>query len=385
MRFTKVEDIIRWRRHIHQNPELSKEEFKTTEYIREELRSMGLDYEEVYGMPTATIAYIGSGMDSAKTILLRADIDALPIKEENDIDFKSCNPGVMHACGHDAHAAMLLGATREILGLRSEGKLKNNALVVFQPSEESTGGANVLIDSYPFEKYSIDASFALHINPDFEEGVIATRPGPIMASCNEFTVNIVGKSAHVGIRENGINAINAAIQIYQQFQTIPTYDLDSKHTNIIHVGKMNVGEVMNSVPTNGYMEGTIRTYDMDDLEISKKRMQEICQGVELSTRASIDLHFEDGYPALLNDKDLIDFVASTIEKSRARSYIMPEPYLLGEDFSFFKNVSPISYSFVGIRNEDLGYTSGLHTPWLQMREEALVYGVDYLVEIAKTY
>lgn len=385
MRFTKVEDIIRWRRHIHQNPELSKEEFKTTEYIREELRSMGLDYEEVDGIPTATIAYIGSGIDSAKTILLRADIDALPIKEENDIDFKSCNPGVMHACGHDAHAAMLLGATREILGLRSEGKLKNNALVVFQPSEESTGGANVLIDSYPFEKYSIDASFALHINPDFEEGVIATRPGPIMASCNEFTVNIVGKSAHVGIRENGINAINAAIQIYQQFQTIPTYDLDSKHTNIIHVGKMNVGEVMNSVPTNGYMEGTIRTYDMDDLEISKKRMQEICQGVELSTRASIDLHFEDGYPALLNDKDLIDFVASTIEKSRARSYIMPEPYLLGEDFSFFKNVSPISYSFVGIRNEDLGYTSGLHTPWLQMREEALVYGVDYLVEIAKTY
>lgn len=385
MRFTKVEDIIRWRRHIHQNPELSKEEFKTTEYIREELRSMGLDYKEVDGMPTATIAYIGTGMDSAKTILLRADIDALPIKEENDIDFKSCNPGVMHACGHDAHAAMLLGATREILGLRSEGKLKNNVLVVFQSSEESTGGANVLIDSYPFEKYSIDASFALHINPDFEEGVIATRPGPIMASCNEFTVKIVGKSAHVGIRENGINAINAAIQVYQQFQTIPTYDLDSKHTNIIHIGKMNVGEVMNSVPTNGYMEGTIRTYDMDDLEISKKRMQEICQGVELSTRASINLHFEDGYPALLNDKDLIDFVASTIEKSGARSYIMPDPYLLGEDFSFFKNVSPISYSFVGIRNEDLGYTSGLHTPWLQMREEALVYGVDYLVEIAKTY
>lgn len=385
MRFTKVEDIIRWRRHIHQNPELSKEEFKTTEYIREELRSMGLDYEEVDGMPTATIAYIGTGMDSAKTILLRADIDALPIKEENDIDFKSCNPGVMHACGHDAHAAMLLGATREILGLRSEGKLKNNVLVVFQPSEESTGGANVLIDSYPFEKYSIDASFALHINPDFEEGVIATRPGPIMASCNEFTVKIVGKSAHVGIRENGINAINAAIQVYQQFQTIPTYDLNSKHTNIIHIGKMNVGEVMNSVPTNGYMEGTIRTYDMDDLEISKNRMQEICQGVELSTRASINLHFEDGYPALLNDKDLIDFVASTIEKSGARSYIMPDPYLLGEDFSFFKNVSPISYSFVGIRNEDLGYTSGLHTPWLQMREEALVYGVDYLVEIAKTY
>lgn len=385
MIFTKLEDIIRWRRHIHQNPELSKEEFKTTEYIRRELKSMGLDYESVDGMPTATIAYIGSNMDNPKTILLRADIDALPIQEENDIDFRSSKSGVMHACGHDAHAAMLLGATREIMGLKSQGKLKNNVLIVFQPSEESTGGANLLIASYPFEKFKVDASFALHVNPDFKEGTIATRPGPIMASCNEFTIKIVGRSAHVGIREKGINAINAALQVYQQFQAIPTYDLDSKHTNIVHVGKMNVGEVMNSVPTNGYMEGTIRTYDMDDLKIIKKRMQEICHGVEISSGASIKLHFEDGYPALLNDDKLIDFAESSIQRSGANAHIMSEPYLLGEDFSFFRDVSPIFYSFVGIRNEELGYTSGLHTPRLQMREEALVYGVNYLVEIANTY
>ena len=385
MNFTKLEDIIRWRRYIHQNPELSKQEFNTTKYIRNELNSMGLDYDTVDKMPTATIAYVESNIDNAKTILLRADIDALPISEENEIDFKSCNPGVMHACGHDSHIAMLLGATREILGIKSEGKLKNNVIIVFQPSEESIGGANILVDAYPFKKFNIDASFALHINPDFEEGIIATRPGPIMASCNEFKVRILGKSAHVGIRENGINAINAAVQIYQQFQTIPTYDLDSKHTNIIHVGKMNVGEVMNSVPTNGYMEGTIRTYNMDDLKIIKERMKSICQGVEISSRAKVDLHFEDGYPPLLNDENLVDFVVNTIKKSGAEPYIMPEPYLLGEDFSFFKKISPVSYAFVGIRNENLGYTSGLHTPKLQMREEALIYGVNYLTEIVQSY
>src|SRR3712207_5399237 len=150
MKFTKLNDINKWRRYLHQNPELSKQEFKTTEYIRKELNSMGLNYDTVDGMPTATIAYIKANTEDVKTVLLRADIDALPILEENDIDFKSCNPGVMHACGHDAHMAMLLGATREILGIKSEGKLKNNVVIVFQPSEESIGGANVLVGSYPF-------------------------------------------------------------------------------------------------------------------------------------------------------------------------------------------------------------------------------------------
>ena len=209
MKVTRLEDLIRWRRHLHKNPELSQKEYKTAAYIRAELDKMDLTYETC--LNTGTIVYIdGGGQD---TIILRADIDALPIREMNDVDFKSQNDGVMHACGHDAHASMLLGAAKEILELKRSGGLKVNILAVFQPSEESFGGANLLIKEYDFKKYNIKASYALHVNPDFEEGKIVTRPGPIMASCNEFTIDVKGRTAHVGLRENGLNALNACVNI----------------------------------------------------------------------------------------------------------------------------------------------------------------------------
>lgn len=381
MQNTTLEELKSWRRHLHSNPELSNQEFETAKYIREELESMGLEYETP--LPTATIAKIKGKGD--KYIILRADIDALPINEQNDIDFKSNNNGVMHACGHDAHTTMLLGAVKELLALSKDNKLNINILAVFQPSEESFGGANLLIYKYDFDKYDIDSAYALHINPDFKEGTIASRVGPIMASCNEFDVNIKGKSAHVGIRETGINAINASIQVYNQFQTIPTYDLDSKHTNIVHIGYMKVGEVMNSVAENGHLEGTIRSYNMNDIEIIKDRMKKICKGVSISTGCLVDLVLREGYPAVLNSDRLIGLAQAAAKKSDAEFILIEEPYLLGEDFSFFSKLTEINYSFIGIRNESLGYTSGLHTPTLMLREEALVYGVDYLVEIALSF
>ena len=381
MNVTSLEDIIRWRRYLHKNPELSQKEFKTAAYIRSELDKLGLEYDTC--LDTATMVYIDG--NSRDTIILRADIDALPISEINDVDFKSQNDGVMHACGHDAHASMLLGAIKEVLELKRSGGLRVNILAVFQPSEESFGGANLLIKEYDFKKYNIKASYALHVNPDFEEGKLVTRQGPIMASCNEFTIGVKGKTAHVGLRENGINALKACTNIYQQIEAITVYDLDCKHTNIVHVGKMSVGEVMNAVPENGYMEGTIRTYDSKDFEIIRNRMEDICSGIGLASRCKVDLDFKEGYPALLNDACLLELVEDAATKSGAMFELKEEPYLLGEDFSFFSELGPVNYTFVGIRNEEFGYTSGLHTPTLQMREEALVYGVDFLVEIVKSY
>ena len=381
MQNTTLKELKRWRRHLHLNPELSNQEYETAKYIRKELESMGLSYETP--LPTATISKIKGKGD--KYIILRADIDALPIDEKNDIDFKSNNKGIMHACGHDAHTTMLLGAVKDLIALSKEDKLNINVLAVFQPSEESFGGANLLIKEYDFDQYDIDSAYALHINPDFDEGILASRVGPIMASCNEFDVNIKGKSAHVGIRETGIDALNASVQIYNQFQAIATYDLDCKHTNIVHIGYMKVGEVMNSVPENSHMEGTIRTYNMSDKEIIKDKMKKICKGVSISTECMVDLVLREGYPAVLNSEKLIERAQSAARQSSANFVLMKEPYLLGEDFSFFSSLAPINYSFIGIRNEDLGYTSGLHTPTLMLREEALVYGVDYLVEIALSY
>lgn len=381
MKYTTLKQLKAWRRYLHENPELSQKEYNTSKYIRQQLEDMGLKYETP--METATIVTFDVGSD--ESIVLRADIDALPIKETNECDFASKTDGVMHACGHDGHTAMLLAAVNEISHMKENGELKINVIAVFQPSEESFGGANLLVGAYDFKKHNVKACFALHVNPDFPEGNIVIKPGPVMASCNEFAVEFTGKSAHVGKREEGINALNACVQVYQQFQMIPTYNLDSKHTNIIHVGQMNVGEVMNAVPTHGFMEGTIRTYDMDDLEITKNRMREIVKGVEISSGCKINLILREGYPATINDSELIDLAKSAVDRSSANLIELEEPYLFGEDFSFFRQVSPINYSFVGIRNEDLGYTSGLHTPTLQLREEALVYGVDYLVECVKAF
>lgn len=381
MKYTTLEQLKTWRRYLHENAELSLKEYKTTEYIREQLSSMGLEYETP--MDTATIVTFDAG--AKESILLRADIDALPIHEDNQCDFVSKTVGVMHACGHDGHASMLLSAVNEINEMHKNGELKINVVAVFQPSEESFGGANVLVKKYDFKKHNVIACFALHVNPDFEEGSIVVKDGPVMASCNEFAVNVTGRSAHVGKREEGINALNACVQIYQQFQMIPTYNLDSKHTNIVHVGQMNVGEVMNAVPTHGFMEGTIRTYDMGDLEITKERMRSITKGVALSSGCEVELILRDGYPTTVNDTSLMDAARKAVRSSGAKLVELKEPYLFGEDFTFFSEVAPINYSFVGIRNEELGYTSGLHTPTLQLREEALVFGVDYLIACVKEY
>ncbi|WP_101773853.1 M20 metallopeptidase family protein [Peptostreptococcus faecalis] len=378
---TTLEELKTWRRNIHSNPELSQEEYKTSSYIRDELSKMGLDYETP--MDTATISVIDGNSDTS--ILLRADIDALPIKELVNVDYKSKNDGVMHACGHDAHASMLLATVKELIALRDEGLLKINVVIVFQPSEESFGGANVLVEKYDFKKHNIIASFSIHVSPDFDEGTIASKKGPIMASCNEFLVDINGKSSHVGLKYRGIDAINAALQVYQQFVTIPMYSLNSNNTNVLHIGILNAGEVMNSVPSTAHLEGTIRTYSSEDLSFTKKRMKEICEGLSLSTRCEINLNLREGYPAVLNDDSLINLSKLAAKKANIEFVEINESYLLGEDFSFFSEISPICFAFIGVRNEELDFTNGLHTPLFQLREEALVHGVDYFVEIVKGY
>lgn len=377
MQYTSLEQLTTWRRHLHQYPELSLEEFETSAYIRQQLDCMQLTYETP--LPTATVVFLNG--NSQETVLLRADIDALPIHEQNDIPFRSKNDGVMHACGHDGHVTMLLGALNELRHLQQDGLLEKSVLAVFQPSEETNGGANMLINAYDFSKHTIIGAYALHINPDYPEGVFASRRGELMACCNEFNVKITGKSAHVGLRHQGVNAINAATILFTQFQAIPSFNLDDQHTNIVHVGLFNAGEAVNIVPQQASLSGTIRTYDMNDLAIIKHRMQNIVDGVAQLTNTTISLEFAMGYPPVINDVALVDNAEKAALLSNASFVHQERAYLLGEDFSFFKSVCPINFTFIGTRNEDCQYTSGLHTPTLQFNENALIYGVDYLVNI----
>lgn len=379
MHYTTLEQLKTWRRHLHQYPELSLQEFETARYIRQQLDAMNLPY--ITAMNTATIVILNG--KRKESLLFRADIDALPIHEQNDIPFRSKHDSVMHACGHDGHITMLLGALNELRYLQQSDELDYSIVAVFQPSEESNGGANLLVDAYNFNQHHIQAAFALHVNPDYHEGQFISRIGELMASCNEFKITITGQSAHVGLRHRGINAMHAATQIFQQCQSLPSYTLNDQHVNIVHIGVLRAGEAMNIVPENALLEGTIRTYDMNDLATIKQKIEDICQGIAIATGCTVDLHFEMGYPAIINNAELMPLVKEAAITTQATFAYQKDPYLLGEDFSFFQQIAPINYSFIGIRNELLGYTNNLHTPTLQLREEALAYGVDYFVALAK--
>lgn len=379
MKVATIDDLRRWRRYLHQYPELSLEEVGTADYIRQELKKMNIEYE--CPLPTATLVYLEG--NTKEGILLRADIDALPIEEETGLDYASSISGKMHACGHDGHTATLLACLKELKALQMQGKLVKSVVAVFQPAEETHGGGNLLVQAVDWIKYTIQGAYALHVNPDYPVGMLVSREGELMASCTEFTIEVQGVAAHVGVRERGKNALNAACLIYQQLLTLPTFDLDAKHTNIIHIGQMQAGTAVNIVPDVAVLRGTIRTYDIEDLGLIKSRMESICEGINKTTGCSATLYFAEGYPPVINDKSLMIGVENAAQSAGAQFYLQEDPYLLGEDFSFYKDIAPINFTFIGIRNEAKGYTAGLHTPRLSFDEEALIYGVDYFTALVQ--
>ena len=372
MKVITEENLTSWRRHLHQNPELSLEEYKTKEFIASVLTEHGIEYQQT--LETGLVVIFKASVETKDTILFRADIDALPISEENDIDFKSNNDGVMHACGHDGHTTMLLGSVIEAADYYKNNDTKVNSVFVFQPAEETFGGGNLLINDFDFSPYNILASYALHMNPDYPEGHIISKPKEIMASANEYRIYIKGRAAHVGLKNTGIDALNVATMFFQEMLKLNALHTKARNTNIIHIGKMYGGDAMNVVAENAYLEGTIKT------AIENTRV-----GFEYFTGASIRVDFADGYPAVINDEVPYQVMKEVIEKESIDYIELEEAYLYGEDFSFFSRLSPINYSFLGLRNEEKNYVSGLHTPTFNFDEKILKVGVQYYLGILKYY
>lgn len=385
MKVVTLEQLTEWRRYLHKNPELSLVEYNTKKYIKSILEENDITYEEV--LETGLIVNFkckNSDRDTT-TILFRADIDALPIKEENNISFISINDGVMHACGHDGHTAMLLGALLETKHKYDNNEMSINTMFVFQPAEETIGGANLMIDAYNFVNHNIIASYALHLNPDYRENTIISKEGDIMASATEFRIYVKGEASHVGLKNQGVDALNVATMFYQELLKLNTLNLNARDTNIIHVGKMFGGDALNIVAKEAYLEGTIRTYKTENYNNISTKILELAKGLEIMTSANINVEFSEGYDAVTNDNELYEVIKSVTEKQNIEYVELPEAYLYGEDFSAFSRVSPINYSFLGIRNEDKGYTSGLHTPTFNFDENILETGVNYYIGILDYY
>ncbi|WP_430786523.1 M20 metallopeptidase family protein [Virgibacillus flavescens] len=374
-----LETLTKHRRHLHQIPELGFQEFKTSAYIRQTLEQLEIPY--LTPLQTATIVYLEG--NSNKTLGFRADIDGLPIEEENDVAFKSQHTGVMHACGHDGHTAILLAFAERCKQLQETKSLKHNVLLIYQPSEESMAGANHLVSSFPFYTYKPEAIFGLHVMPDNPEGTFLTKAGPITASATEYRIYVEGTSAHVANKETGASALGSLNQTVTQIQQLQNFHLSGLHQNIVHIGKMQAGEAINTVASSGYLEGTIRTYDMTDLTIIKDKLEQIIRSSDSLFGTNSRVEFAEGYPPVINDASLLPLVSATAKELGLEVIIKEKPYLFGEDFSFYSQLGPTHFAFLGVQNDH--YKSGLHTSTLNFDERSLVAGVTYYEKILEKF
>lgn len=378
---TELEFVTQHRRHLHQNPELSLEEYETTNHIIAFLESIGVPYERP--LETGVVAHLkGNGNH---TIAFRADIDALPIDEENDIDFKSSKANVMHACGHDGHTTALLLFVRRCKALFDKGELPQNVVFIFQPAEETGAGANRLIKAGAFDHHPIEAVFGIHVMPFNDEGTVTIMNEEITASATEYRFFLKGQSSHVANKEQGRSCGEGLIHVLNQVSQIQQYHLNGLQRNIVHIGRFNAGEAINTVPSQGYLEGTIRTYDTNDLQAVKDHMSKIAQSVQLLFGVNCEVKFEEGYPPTYNDPTLHDGVVKALKDADFNVVELEKPYLFGEDFSFYSQIAPSYFAFVGIRNEANDWGHGLHTPKLNFDEAQLIRIADYYENLLFQY
>lgn len=377
----ELQFVTMHRRYLHQHPELSLEEYETTKYIESFLKELNIPYQ--CPLKTGIIGYLEG--NSHHTLAFRADIDALPIHEQNTVDYRSQYDNKMHACGHDGHTTALMLFVKRCKALFDAGKLPHNVVFIFQPAEESGGGANLLIKSNALAQYQINAIYGVHIMPFINEGTIAIRNDEITASATEYRFYLEGQSSHVANKEQGRSAGEALHHVITQLAQIQQYHLNGLQRNIVHVGHFKAGEAINTVPSNGYLEGTIRTYSMNDLAVIKNQMQKIAESVHHLFNVKCDVTFAEGYPPTMNDPSLKKYVVDSIEFNGNTVIENETPYLFGEDFSFYGQVAPSYFVFVGTKNELKQYVSGLHTPHLNFDEHILIRVADYYQRLLMNY
>ncbi|QJD87682.1 amidohydrolase [Cohnella herbarum] len=365
-----AERLIAYRRHLHANPELSYEEFETTETIRSWLLEAGIRIAD-YPLKTGLVAEVG-GLRGGPIIALRADIDALPIQEETGLPFASRVPGKMHACGHDFHAAALLGAA--LLLKRREKELEGTVRFLFQPAEEKAKGASLVIASGALE--GVQAVFGLHNKPDLPVGTIGIKAGPIMAAADGFIVEVDGRGTHAAVPEAGIDPIIASAHIITALQSIVSRNVSALDSAVISVTRLNSGTAWNVIADKAVFDGTLRTFDQGVRFKVRERFEQVVTGVGAALGAEAKVKWLDGPPAVVNDAKWAEQATRTAE-SLGLTVVEPLPSPAGEDFSFYLQQTPGIFFFLG--------TSGpeeWHHPAFDIDERALPVGASFFAALA---
>jgi len=392
----EIEDkVIQWRRHIHENPELSNREFKTAKYIENHLRSLGISVQTEVAI-TGVVGIL-KGDKPGKVVALRADMDALPVTERNNLPFKSTvtstynnkSTGVMHACGHDSHVAILMGVAEVLSQMKNE--IHGTVKFIFQPAEEGApkgeeGGAELMVKEGVLKNPDVDAIFGLHISSILDVGKITYKPGGIMAASQSFEINVKGKQAHGSRPWTSVDPIVASAQIINGLQTIVSRESElTKEGAVITVGMINSGIRSNIIPEKATMIGTIRTLDYGMQDLINKRMYEMVPAIAKAYRAEATLEIEKGYPITYNDPNLTEKMLPTLQRIANKGNVFEIDAITGaEDFSFFQQKIPGLYFFLGGKSlkTKLEKAPGHHTPDFILDESGFVLGVKTLSALA---
>lgn len=374
-------EVQKLRRHLHQHPELSFQEFKTQAFVKQALAAKGIESTEIAN--TGLVALIkGTKSESDKVIALRGDMDALPITEENELDYCSSNNGVMHACGHDVHTSSLLGSAFILNDLRDQ--FSGTVKLLFQPGEETLpGGASVMIEDGALINPAPKAIFGQHVYPDMEVGKLGFRPGQYMAACDELHIDIIGKGGHGALPHKTVDSVLVASHVVVGLQSIISRNRKPDMPSVLSIGKFIANGATNVLPEKVHLEGTFRSFDEEWRAEAHHLIERFVHQTAAAYGARAEVDVRKGYPFVYNDPELT-------EKARARAVdflgeanvVDLDLRMTGEDFAYFSQAMPGSFYRLGTRNESEGITSALHTSTFNVDERCLEIGAGFMAYLA---
>jgi hippurate hydrolase len=377
---TYLPDLINWRRHLHQHPELSYQEFETAKFVQDKLTEWKIPFQVMAG--TGVIGHIKGNNPDKKTIALRADLDALPIQEENNISFRSCKPGIMHACGHDVHTACLLGAARILQETKEEWE--GTVKLIFQPGEEKNpGGASLLIKEGVLENPRPHGIFALHVHTTLETGKVSFRAGKVMASADEIYITVHGKGGHAASPHAAIDPILISAQLITSLQQLISRRNDPFNPSVLSITSIQGGNTTNVIPDQVKLMGTFRALDEKWRFEAHQLIRTTTEQLVQSMGGKADLQIDVGYPCVVNETNLTTQAQQQACAFMGDAQVSETEVRMGaEDFGFYAQEIPACFFRLGTRNTEKGITHGVHTSKFDVDESAMEHGAGLLAWLA---
>ena len=370
-------ELVRWRRHLHRHPELGYDVHETAAFVESRLRELGLEVRTGIG-ETGLVGMLRASAPDGPAILLRADMDALPVQEVDGREYGSQVPGRMHACGHDGHMAMMLGAAT-LLSERKDS-LTRDVVFCFQPAEEGGGGGQRMVEEGVLDVVETGAVYALHLWSQWDAGTVYLRPGPIMAAVDEFTARIVGRGGHAAMPHDNIDPVLAGAQAVVTLQSIVSRNVDPMEPAVVTVGAFNAGSATNVIPDFAELKGTMRSFTDDVRQLLRRRVPELLENVARACGCTLEFELLCGYPAVVNDPRAVEIVRREARIAVGEANVRePAPMACAEDFSFFLNERPGAFIFVGAGSPQ---AAPHHSPEFDIDETALPRGAELLARLA---